>query len=114
MVLGGRELAREERRQRRLPAFLGAHFGEIRPAWWIGTATSAAWTSECWWLPSAARWGKRPLVVAPRLPKAFGGEAAHRPALGPPPLVDADVARLVAEVQAGGGYQLGDEVAPGP
>ncbi|CAK0810958.1 unnamed protein product [Prorocentrum cordatum] len=111
MVLEGRELAREERRRRRLPAGLGAHLGE-------GPVMMVDWHGdECGLgagvLEAARRRlrGKRDFASAPQAPEAPGDEAAARPAWGPPPLEDADAVLLVAELHAGGGLQLGDEVA---
>ncbi|CAK0879749.1 unnamed protein product [Prorocentrum cordatum] len=58
--------------------------------------------------------GKRPLATGARVPESPGDEAASRPVLAPPPLEGEESVLLVAEVQAGGGFRLGDEVAPGP
>ncbi|CAK0838014.1 unnamed protein product [Prorocentrum cordatum] len=71
--------------------------GRSRARWWIGTGTSAAWTLGC----SRARGGG-----------SEANEEATRLALGPPPLEDAETMLLVAGLHAGGGLQLGDEVAP--
>ncbi|CAK0905694.1 unnamed protein product [Prorocentrum cordatum] len=110
MVLEGRDLARGERRRRRLPAALGRHLGE-EPSMmvdWHG--------DECGLdggLLDAARRrvsGKRGLTDAPRVPEAPGDEAATRPDLGAPALEDAESVLLVAELHAGGGLALGDEV----
>ena len=111
MVLEGRDLAREERRRRRLPMALGAHLGEE-------PSTMVDWHGdECGLdtgvLAAAGRRlrGKRPLADHTREPEAPGDEEATRPKLGAAALEDAETVLLVAEVMAGGGLRLGDEVA---
>ncbi|CAK0838221.1 unnamed protein product, partial [Prorocentrum cordatum] len=114
MVLEGRELAREERRRRRLPSALGAHLGEEPTSMvdWHGDECGL----DIGVLEAARRRlrGKQPLATGARVPESPGDEAASRPVLAPPPLEGEESVLLVAEVQAGGGFQLGDEVAPGP
>ena len=58
--------------------------------------------------------GKRGLTQAPRQPEAPGDEAASRPGAADLAVAEADTVLLVAELNAGGGLQLGDEVAAGP
>ncbi|CAK0790584.1 unnamed protein product, partial [Prorocentrum cordatum] len=100
MVLEGCDLAWDERRRRRLPRDLGAHLG-VEPRSmvdWQGDERGL----DVGVLESARRRlrGKRPLTAGAREPEAAGDE-------------DAETVLLVAELRAGGGLELGDEVAPG-
>ncbi|CAK0810350.1 unnamed protein product, partial [Prorocentrum cordatum] len=92
MVLEGRDLAREERRRRRLPPELGGHLGE-------DPTTMVDWHGDERGLDAG-------VLEAP------GDEEVTRPALGDAaPLEGAESALLVAELHAGGGLALGDELA---
>ncbi|CAK0863884.1 unnamed protein product [Prorocentrum cordatum] len=112
MVLEGRDLAREECRRRRLPPELGAHLGE-------DPTTMVDWHGdECGLgadvLEAARRRlrGKRPQRNGARVLEVAGDEESTRPVLVDGPLEDAGSVLLVAELHAGGGLGLGDELSP--
>ncbi|CAK0860231.1 unnamed protein product, partial [Prorocentrum cordatum] len=112
MVLEGCDLAREERRRRRLPRQgrsprQGPDDGTVD---WRGDERGL----DAGVLEAARRRprGKRPLLGGGRAPQAPGDEEATRAALGDAaPLGDAESALLAAELHAGGGLALGDELA---
>ncbi|CAK0858263.1 unnamed protein product [Prorocentrum cordatum] len=112
MALEGRDLARKERRRLRLPPDLGAHLG-AEPTTMVGRHGVERGV-EAGALEAARRRlrGKRPLRDGGHVPEAPGDEEAPRPALGDAaPPEDAESVPLVAELHAGGGLALSDELA---